>query len=132
MILNSVFSPSGSRSKILAGLLIARAAADHLPELDARLHRLHEDKVDDFGDVDAGVEHVHGDGDARQVVLLELGDEAVAIAAVAHALGRRGDDLQQADVLRVHLLEDLADAAGMLLGHREDDRLAGQLAATGP
>ena len=120
--------PVGQRSKILAGLLVARAAADHLPELDARLHRLHEDQIDDLGDVDAGVEHVHGDGDARQVVLLELGDEAVAVAAVVDALGRGRDDLRDADVLRVHLLEDLGDAVGMLLGHREDDGLAGQLA----
>ena len=31
-------------------------------------------------------------------------------------------------MLRVHLLEDLSEAVGMLLGHREDDRFAGQLA----
>ena len=67
-------------------------------------------------------------GDARQVVLLELGDEAVAVAAVAHPLGRGRDDLREAHMLRVHLLEDLGDAVGVLLGHREDDRFAGQLA----
>jgi hypothetical protein len=46
--------------------------------------------------VDAGVEHINGDGDAWQVVLLEFGDETVAIAAVAHSLGRGRDDLRKA------------------------------------
>jgi hypothetical protein len=35
MILNSVFFPAGRRSRYFAGLLIARAAPDHLLELDA-------------------------------------------------------------------------------------------------
>ena len=74
-----------------ARLLVAGAAADHLPELDAGLHRLHEHEVHDFGHVNAGVEHVHGDGDAGFVLLLELGDEAVAVGAVVdplHAVSR--------------------------------------------
>ena len=41
------------------------AAADHLPELDVGVDRLGEDQVDDLGHVDAGVEHVHRDGDGQ-------------------------------------------------------------------
>ena len=63
-----------------------------------------------------------------RLFFLNLRDETVAIAAVAHPLGRGRDDLRDAHMLRVHLLEDLGDAVGMLLGHREDDRFAGQLA----
>lgn len=77
------------------------------------MHRLHENKIYGLGDVDAGVEYVHGNGDAWQVVLLELGDETVAIAAVAHPLGRRRDDLNDAHILWIHLLEDLSDAVGV-------------------
>ena len=108
--------------------LVARPPADHLPQLDARLHRLHKDEVDYLGNVDAGVEHVHRNGEARQVVFLELGDESVAIAAVAHPLGSRGDDHDQADVLGVHLLEDFADAVRVLFGHGENDGLTRKLA----
>ena len=48
-----------------------RAAADHLPELGLRAHQLEEDQVDHFRHVDAGVEHVHRDGDVRRLVLVE-------------------------------------------------------------
>ena len=36
-----------------------RAACHHLPELGLGEDGLEEDEVDDLGDVDAGVEHVH-------------------------------------------------------------------------
>ena len=49
------------------GLRQPRAASDHLPELDVGLHRLGEDEVHDLGHVDAGVEHVHRDGDGQLV-----------------------------------------------------------------
>ena len=47
----------------------ARAAPDHLPELDPRVDRLEEDQVGDLGHVDAGIEHVHRDRDVRRLVL---------------------------------------------------------------
>ena len=47
----------------------ARAPPDHLPELDPRVDRLEEDEVGDLGHVDAGVEHVHGDGNVRWLIL---------------------------------------------------------------
>src|SRR5947208_3387300 len=47
-----------------------RAAAEHLPELRLRPDGLGEHQIDDLGDVDAGVEHVHADRDVRCLVLL--------------------------------------------------------------
>ena len=47
----------------------ARAAPDHLPELDPRVDRLEENQVGHLGHVDAGIEHVHGDRDVRRSVL---------------------------------------------------------------
>jgi hypothetical protein len=58
----------------------ARAAADHLPELHVRLHRLGEDQVHHLGHVDAGVEHVDRDGDGQLVLgVLEVVDELVRL-----------------------------------------------------
>ncbi len=121
----------GQAVEMAAGFVVARAAANHLPKLDARLHRLHEDEVHDFRDVHAGVEHIDGHGDARFVLLLEFADEAVAVGAVMHALHAVANDLQEADVLRIHLLEHVADAGGVVAGHGEDDGFAGKLAAAG-
>ena len=53
----------GKPVEVLACCLIARAAPDHLPQLDARVHGLHKHEIDDLWDVDAGVEHVDGDGE---------------------------------------------------------------------
>ena len=39
------------------------------------------------------------------------------------------NDLKQTDVLGIHFLKYVSDAFGVLPGHREDDRLAGELAA---
>src|SRR5260370_40296160 len=55
-----------------AGLVLARpeevgtqagSSAHHLPELRLRAHLLEEHQVDDLGYIDAGVEHVDGNGD---------------------------------------------------------------------
>src|SRR5262249_8395020 len=83
---------------------------------------------DNLGHVDTGVQHVYGNGDPRQVIFLELGDKAVAIAAVPDSFRTRRDDGGEADVLRIHLLEDLAHPFGVGLGHRKDNRLSGELA----
>src|SRR5260370_38867797 len=79
-----------------AGLVLARpgeggtqagSAAHHLPELRLRAHLLEEHQVDDLGYIDAGVEHVDGDGDVgwlrrvRKVVDQALGVGYVVIDA---------------------------------------------------
>ena len=66
---------------------------------------------------------------ARLVFLLELADEAVAIGAIVDAFDPCVDDLQQSQILREHFLEHVANALGVLLGHREDDGLAGKSTA---
>ena len=48
----------------------ARAATDDLPELRLRADQLEEHEVDDLRYVDAGVEHVDGNGDMRIAILL--------------------------------------------------------------
>ena len=69
----------------LSGILLAlaRAAAEHLLEEDAGLHRAQEDDELEVGDVDAGGEQVDGDDDAR--VRAGCGTRGCAAAA-----GRRG------------------------------------------
>jgi hypothetical protein len=58
----------------------ARAAPDHLPELDLRVDGLEENEVRHLRNVDAGVEHVHRDGNVRSLVLLrEIVDQALGI-----------------------------------------------------
>jgi hypothetical protein len=109
---------------IAAGLLVARAAADHLPQLDAGLHGLHENQVDHLGHVHARIQHVHRNRDARLVLALEAGDQAIAPGTVVHALHAVVDKLEHANLVGKHLLEHVADALGMLLGHGEHDGLA--------
>ena len=50
----------------------ARPAPDHLPKLDVRVDWLCKHEVHHFADVDAGIQHVHRNGNARHVVVLEL------------------------------------------------------------
>ena len=65
--------------QVVAGRLAARAAPDHLVQLDRRLHRFHEHQVDRFGHINAGVEHIHRDGDARLGLLFEGIHQGAAI-----------------------------------------------------
>ena len=91
------------------------------------MDRLHEDEVHNLGYVDSGVEHVDRDGNTGLIVLLESGDQAVAPRAVVDPLDIGVDELHHADVLGIHLFEDVAQPCRMGLGEREDDGLAGYL-----
>ena len=64
------------------------AAPDHLPELGVGVDRLGKDQVDDLAHVDAGIEHVHTDGDAGHVVVGELVEQA-ALAVDARVIGNQ-------------------------------------------
>jgi hypothetical protein len=105
-----------------------RAASDHLPELDVRVHGLGEHQVDDLRHVDARIEHVHRDGD-RQV-----GVRARAFEVVDQFFGPRivGVDhaAEVAAVLRVQLVEQILQQDRVFVVAGEDDRLA-QPAALG-
>lgn len=98
----------------------AGASAEHLPELRLRPDRFEEDEVDDFGDVDAGVEHVDADGDVRCLVLdREVVDQRLGV------LGLVGDDAgERAGVLGVVGVEAGPDELGVVVVAGEDDRLA--------
>ena len=100
----------------------ARTAADHLPELDPGFDRLCEHQVDHFRHVDAGVEHVHRDGDAEVVIrLFELLDQGI------HVRNGIVDDLADLGaVLRVKLAEERFQMLGVVLALGEDDGLADQ------
>ena len=100
----------------------ARAAANHLPELDPGFDRLGEHQVDHFRDVDAGIEHVHRDGDAEVVIrFFEFLDQGV------HVRDGVVDDLADLGaVLRVELAEELFQVLGVVLTLGEDDGFADQ------
>jgi hypothetical protein len=101
----------------------ARAAADHLPELHVRLHRLGEDQVHHLGHVDAGVEHVDRDGDGQLVLgVLEVVDELVRLRFLIV-----DDATEGRAVLRVELAEDLGEMHRVQVVAREDDGLADML-----
>ena len=53
-----------------------RAATDHLPELRVGEDRFGEDEIDDLADVNAGIEHIHADGNAGHVTAGELVEQA--------------------------------------------------------
>ena len=89
-----------------------RATPHHLPELGLGAHQLEEDQVDDLRDVDAGVEHVHRDGDVRRLVLdREVIDQALGV------FGLEGDDPGELALeVRVVGIEALGDELGVVAG----------------
>ncbi len=103
----------------------AGAPADHLPELDLRVHRLEEHQVGHLGHVDAGVEHVHRDGDVRLLVLLR--------EVVDQALGEFGlmvdDPGEVALVVRVVVVEARLDEHRVVVVAGKDDGLGQPVAA---
>ena len=59
------------------------APADHLPEFRLAHHFLEEHQIQHIRHVDAGVQHIHGDGDLRQLVRFrELVDSALGVGHV--------------------------------------------------
>ncbi len=70
-------------------LALAGAAAEHLLEQDARLHRPQEDDELQVRDVDAGGEQVDGHDDARVGPVAELAD---ALQRPVDAAGDLGDE----------------------------------------
>ena len=102
------------------------AAPEHLPELGLRPHQLEEHQIDHLGHVDAGVEHVHGDGDVGRLVLVgEVVDQALA---VAHLVGDHPSEVPGVE-RRIVGVEPLLDEIGVALVLGEDDRLAQPVAA---
>ena len=91
----------------LSGILAhARAAAEHLLEEDAGLHRAQEDDVLQGRDIHAGREHVHGHHDRRVRPVAELAD---ALQRAVHAAGDLLDE-------GVAPAEDVAGNVDQLVG----------------
>ncbi len=117
-VLSAVGQPFGMR----AGVVVPRAAAEHLLQLDGRVHGAHEDQVHSFGHIDTGLQHVHGDGHARQRLPFEGLDGGALMLRLV------GDHPRQVGILGKHLVEHFEQAQGVGLGHGEEDGLARQLA----
>ena len=97
----------------------ARAPALHLLEILRRLDVAQEDQRLDRLHVGAGGDHVDGDGDARIVVVAELADQKLGIAAV----GAIGDLLGEVVALAEHVAHDADDLLGVIVVLGEDKRL---------
>ena len=108
---------AGSRVLVEAG-----AAADHLPELDAAEDRPGEHERANGGHVDAGIEHVDRDGNARHVLELEV------VKCFFGTLHVTVDNFGQTAALIVgkQPVEALVQALCVVVADGEDDALGGQ------
>ena len=97
----------------------ARTAADHLPELGLRPHRLEEYKVDDLRHVDAGIQHIDRNGDMwRLVRVVQTIDERLRVTVF------RDDHAREvAGKMRIIRIEARADKFGMSAVFGEDNGL---------
>jgi hypothetical protein len=110
-------------------LALARAAAEHLLEQDARLHRAQEDDELQVGDVHAGGQQVHRDDDAGVLAVAELAD------ALERAVHAAGDLLHEGVAAAEGVAADLDELVGVgdvgqVVG-REDEGL-GEAAVFAP
>ena len=96
----------------------AGAAALHLLEIVAASHVAHEDQAFERLDVGARGDHVHGYGDARVVVVPELGEDGFRIL-----LGLVGNLLAELVAFGEFLAHGLDDVVGVAVGLGKDKRL---------
>ena len=97
----------------------AGAAADHLPEFGLAHDLFEEYQVEHFGHIDAGVQHIHRDGDLGQ--FSGVGKFVDGTLGVGHIVV---DDLGIAGQVGVLLVEDVQDGFGVAVVLGEDDGLA--------
>ena len=103
----------------------AGATAYHLPELDLGVNRLEEDQVGDLRHVDAGIQHVHGNGDVRGFVLFgKVVEDALWVFCVVV-----DDACEVSCVMRVVEIETLLDEYRVVVIAGEDDGLAESVAS---
>ena len=102
----------------LVGVDRAAAASAHLHVERVGVHVAHEEEDLERTDVGAGGDERDGDGDAEGLRVAELADQLLRVA------GGVGDRLNEVGGLSVEdLAGDLDDAAGVVFGLREDERL---------
>ena len=95
----------------------AGAAALHLLEIVAALHVAHEEQAFERLDVGAGGDHVHGHGDARVVVVAELGKDGFGVF-----FDLVGDLLAECVALAEFLAHGLDDIVGVAVGLGKNQR----------
>ncbi len=96
------------------------APPDHLPKLDLGIHRLEEHQIHHLRHIDAGVQHVHGNGDMGCLVLLgEIVDQRLDVVDL---VGNHPGKVP--GVFRVVVVETLFDKVRVGLVAGEDDGLA--------
>ena len=95
------------------------ASPNHLPELCLAHDLLEKHQIQHFRHVNAGVQHVYGNGDLRQ--LLRVGKLVNGALGIGHVVV---DDLGKAGKMRVFLIENRKDLLCMGVILCKDDRLA--------
>ena len=95
------------------------AAPDHLPELRLAHDLFEEHQIQHLRHVNAGVQHIHGNGDLRQFLRVrKFVDGALRIGHIVV------DDLGKAGKVRIFLIENREDFLRMGVILCKDDRLA--------
>ena len=87
------------------------ASSHHLPELCLGMHRLEEEQINDIGNVNAGVEHVDGNGDLEAIIGEgKIVDEALHVGQPTHDHAS-----EMPRVLGIVRIESSADEVRMFL-----------------
>ena len=95
------------------------AAPDHLPELRLAHDLLEKHQIQHLRHVNAGVQHIHGNGDLRQLLRVrKLIDGTLRIGHIVV------DDFGETGQVRIFLVEHLKDFLRMGVILCKDDRLA--------
>ena len=95
------------------------ATPNHLPELRFAHDLFKEHQIQHLRHVDAGVQHIHGNGDLRQ--LLRIGELVNRALGVSHIVI---NDLGKAGKVRVFFIENREDFLRMGVIFCKDDRFA--------
>ena len=107
--------------EVILAVVEASAAADDLLELDHRVDGPHQHDITDVAGIDAGRELLRRGQDRRNglLVILERAKPLVAQRAVL----RRHPNAVARVTAFLHLVDEVANSAGVLLRRAEDERL---------
>ena len=103
----------------------AGAPAHHLPELGAGAHRFEEHQVDDFGNVDAGIEHVDRDRNHQIATgICKLINQALGVLHLV--VDQPGSLARQVGVV---VIKTILNELGVLVVMGKNHRLADPIAS---
>ena len=95
------------------------SAADHLPELGLAHDLLEKDQVQDLRHIDAGIQHIYGNGNLRQLLRLrKIINRALRVGSIIV------DHFRKAGKMRVLFIKDITDLFGVFVISCKDDGLA--------